>query len=181
MEDVANICDLAITDKQICVGKSNVMMSGFLIMSWINIWKNYKSRIYCGSLCEDDLFLVQHGFKRFSPGTYFSQTSDTITNNIMSIWIHKLRDKIIFGLSNIDIYTGRSSVFEYDTEFSQYSISCDELERFVHIYRPKEVIIIHNIECRNVLQQLFNMQILIQQGPHAYIYIFINSLHNLPN
>ncbi len=29
MEDVANICDLAVTDKQICVGKANVMMSGF--------------------------------------------------------------------------------------------------------------------------------------------------------
>ncbi len=177
MEDVANICDLAITDKQICVGKANVMMSGF---------RDYVLDKYLEKLQKAEYTVVVYvqdepisGTTRslsgiYSPGTYFSQTSDTITNNIMSIWIHKIRDKIIFGLSNVDIYTGRSSVFEYDTEFSQYSISCDELERFVHIYRPKEVIIIHNIECRKVLQTI------IQHANFDTTCIhFLNSLDNL--
>ena len=156
MEEFSRICDLTITDKHICVGTANVMMSGF---------RDYVLDKYLEKLQKAEYTVVVYvqdeatsGTTRslsaiYSPGTYFSQTSETITNNIMSIWIHKIRGRIIFGLSNIDIYTGRSSVFEYDTEFSHYSISCDELERFVHIYQPKEVIIIHNVE-RGVLETI---------------------------
>ena len=156
MEEFSRICDLTITDKHICVGTANVMMSGF---------RDYVLDKYLEKLQMAEYTVVVYvqdeatsGTTRslsaiYSPGTYFSQSSETITNNIMSIWIHKIRGKIIFGLSNIDIYTGRSSVFEYDTEFSQYSISCDELERFVHVYQPKEVVIIHNVE-RGVLQTI---------------------------
>ena len=149
MEDFSRVCDLTMTDKQICVGKDNVMMSGF---------RDYVLDKYLEKLQTAEYTVVVYvqdeatsGTTRslsaiYSPGTYFSQSSETITNNIMCIWIHKIRGRIIFGLSNIDIYTGRSTVFEYDTEYSHYSISCDELERFVHIYQPKEVIIIYNVD-----------------------------------
>ena len=156
IEDFARICDLTITDKHICVGTADVIMSGF---------RDYVLDKYLEKLQSAEYTVVVYvqdeptsGTTRslsaiYSPGTFFSQTSETITNNIMCIWIHKIRGKIIFGLSNIDIYTGKSSVFEYDTEFSHYSISCDELERFVHIYQPKEVIIIHNVE-KKVIQTI---------------------------
>ena len=156
MEEFSRICDLTMTDKQICVGNANVMMSGF---------RDYVLDKYLEKMQQAEYTVVVYvqdeatsGTTRslsaiYSPGTYFSQTSESITNNIMSIWIHKIRGRIVFGLSNIDIYTGRSSVFEYDTEFSHYSISCDELERFVHIYQPKEVIIIYNVE-RGILQTI---------------------------
>ena len=156
IEEFSRICDLTITDKQICVGSANVMMSGFrdyVLDKYLEKMQNaeYTVVVYVQDEATSGTTRSLSGI--YSPGTYFSQTSDTITNNIMSIWIHKIRGKIIFGLSNIDIYTGRSSVFEYDTEFSHYSISCDELERFVHIYQPREVIIIHNVESE-VLQTI---------------------------
>lgn len=156
IEEFSRICDLTITDKQICVGSANVMMSGFrdyVLDKYLEKMQNaeYTVVVYVQDEATSGTTRSLSGI--YSPGTYFSQTSDTITNNIMSIWIHKIRGKIIFGLSNIDIYTGRSSVFEYDTEFTQYSISCDELERFVHIYQPKEVILIYNVD-EEVLQTI---------------------------
>ena len=53
---------------------------------------------------------------------------------------------MVIGLSNIDIFTGKSSIFEYEEPFSKYCTSYDELERYISIYNPSEVIIIHNLD-----------------------------------
>ena len=89
----------------------------------------------------------------FSPGTFFSVNNDEISNNLSCIWIHQ-RDKnklnkhgnIMIGMSNIDIFTGKTNFFEVVTENVHNPTSYDELERFISTYCPSETILISNME-----------------------------------
>ena len=89
----------------------------------------------------------------FSPGTFFSVNNDEISNNLSCIWIHQ-REKnklnkygnIIIGMSNIDIFTGKSNFLEIVTENVHNPTTYDELERFIRTYCPSETIIISNME-----------------------------------
>jgi len=93
----------------------------------------------------------------FSPGTFFSVNSDEISNNISCIWIHeRLKNKlnkygsIIIGMSNIDIFTGKSNFLEIVTENVHNPTSYDELERFISTYCPSETIVISNMKEKKV-------------------------------
>ena len=50
------------------------------------------------------------------------------------------------GLANIDILTGRTSVFQFSEDYYHNPSTYDELERYVTIYNPRECIIISNID-----------------------------------
>ncbi len=89
----------------------------------------------------------------FSPGTYFEAESDYISNNISCIWIESHNSSkfnktgnIVIGVSTVDIYTGKSIMYEIITENIHNPTSYDELERFVNTYSPNETIIISNLE-----------------------------------
>ncbi len=88
----------------------------------------------------------------FSPGTSFFTDEQSITNNIMCIWmkrtmmttIHK-SERCIFGMSSLDIYTGKCLIHEYDVQkYKHQTTSYDELERFYSVMRPNEVIFIYD-------------------------------------
>ena len=49
------------------------------------------------------------------------------------------------GIANVDIYTGRVTLFEYKTEDKHNPTTYDELERFISIYNPSETIFISNL------------------------------------
>lgn len=91
-------------------------------------------------------------FGIYSPGTYFSHDSNDITNNISCIWIQENKSiitknkNIILGMSNIDIYTGRSNIFETVVENNHNPTTYDELERYLSSYNPSELIIISNLQ-----------------------------------
>ena len=91
----------------------------------------------------------------FSVGTNFDIETKQITNNIACIWIESFKKSIIqslprifFGCSTIDIYTGKVTLFQYKYEANKLHEPCvfDELERFMSIYNPREIIVIHNYE-----------------------------------
>ncbi|MAC41672.1 MAG: hypothetical protein CMJ05_07770 [Pelagibacterales bacterium] len=89
----------------------------------------------------------------FSPGTYFDEESNNVSNNISCIWIesHKSSkinkiDNMVIGFSTIDIYTGKSNMYEIETENLHNPTTYDELERFINTYNPNETIIISNID-----------------------------------
>ena len=90
----------------------------------------------------------------FSPVTFFSvNNNDEISNNLACIWVHK-KDKnrinncesIIIGMSNMDVFTGKTTFFEVITENVHNPTSYDELERFISTYHPSETIVISNLE-----------------------------------
>jgi hypothetical protein len=63
-----------------------------------------------------------------------------------------MNKKIIMGMSNIDIYTGKSACFETESEINprHNQTTYDELERFVSSFRPSEVIIISNLSANEI-------------------------------
>ena len=84
----------------------------------------------------------------YSPGTYFSNDTKTLSNNTLCIWIQTTRmnsldkEQIHVGLSSVDIYTGKTTIFEFSNEYHHNPTTFDELERFVSICNPNEVIFI---------------------------------------
>jgi DNA mismatch repair protein MutS len=60
-------------------------------------------------------------------------------------------------MSNIDIYTGRTTCFEYESEINarHNQTTYDELERFISSFQPNEVIIISNLSA-SYIQDIIN-------------------------
>lgn len=145
------ICDLKIAHKG-----DNHYMAGF---------RDYVLDKYLAKLNESEyttvVFIqeeVEPGvYKRreygiFSPGTTFLDDDIKLTNNISCLWIYRQKSRtvnpgvIIFGISNIDIYTGKVDVFEYEQLYYHNPTTYDDVERFISIYNPNELVVVHNIE-----------------------------------
>jgi len=150
----SSICDLNIADKKICVGKQDVIMAGFstyMIEKYIKKLQNagFTAIIYTqdeqAKNTNRSLDII------YSPGTYFSESNTQITNNIMCVWIHvsnkiKSREKEVnIGIANVDIYTGKTTIFQFNELYIDSPTTFDELERFASIYNPNEVILIGNV------------------------------------
>jgi DNA mismatch repair protein MutS len=101
----------------------------------------------------------RHLLRVFSPGTYISCVTDSspqLTNNLMCIWMEthkpllhmntntlsKTRDTLVYGVSVVDIFTGKSSIFEYSAPYYLNSTTFDELERYVSVFSPSELLFV---------------------------------------
>jgi len=100
----------------------------------------------------------------YSPGTVVSFDTDTsaqITNHIMCIWfdVHrtllrkssspiteKTRDTLLYGVAVVNIFTGKSSLFEQQTTLDFSPSTFDELERYVSVFSPSELIVVSPFE-----------------------------------
>jgi DNA mismatch repair protein MutS len=87
----------------------------------------------------------------FSPGTSFFTNEQSITNSIMCIWMKRTAasvrtsERCIFGLSSLDIYTGKCVFHEYEVQkYKHQTISYDEMERFYSVFKPNEVIFVYD-------------------------------------
>ena len=91
-----------------------------------------------------------------SPGTYFPNETDAgkLTNNVMCIWLQKSKAtktmpvQVTIGLANIDIFTGKTALFQFQTNYSQSPATYDELERYIAAYRPSECLFVANLSSR---------------------------------
>jgi DNA mismatch repair protein MutS len=154
IEKVAEICNLNIAHKTSYIGeeKNQVVMAGFRdysVEKFTSILTDagYSVVIYIqekkGNIVTRKLDAV------YSPGTYISENSSTtLSNNIISIWfeLSKSKEQIVIGCATIDIFTGKSFIFEYDTEFYMNPIIFDQLEKFISEYNPNELIVLHNFQ-----------------------------------
>jgi DNA mismatch repair protein MutS len=90
----------------------------------------------------------------YSPGTYLpyeSEQTNTLSNNLMCIWLEIANIKVktqsntkhmICGMANAHIFTGQTSIFEYETPLLLNTTTFDELERYISVYNPSEIILI---------------------------------------
>jgi DNA mismatch repair protein MutS len=163
--EFSRVCDLNIADKKISIDKHGVVMAGFghyMIDKYLKRLQEsgYTVVVYAQ---ETDDVKTRNLVGIFSPGTYFSPEATHITNNTMAIWINvidvgasailkkmvskdtKANRMVQVGMANIDIYTGKSSIFEFKEIYLKTPTTFDELERFVSIYKPSEVIMLGNI------------------------------------
>ena len=91
----------------------------------------------------------------YSPGTYIAvDKNDKITNNICCVWMEKFKrngkEFLVYGVSIIDIITGKSYIFEHDVEYSMNPTTFDELERIMTTFYPSEIIVLTNIPQRDM-------------------------------
>lgn len=153
--EFSRICDLAVVEKNVCVGKDNVVMAGIKDMI---LEKNIKKIQEAGFTAV--VYAQDENCKNttrslagiFSPGTFFQEDSTSLSNNITCIWVDLFENKILFkgkfvvvGIANIDIYTGKTSIFQFKEPYINNPTTFDELERFISIYNPSEVIFISNL------------------------------------
>jgi len=163
--DLSKLCDLHIADKKLVIDKMDVVQAGFGIRE--HIMEKYLKKMldggYIVSVWEQSDSTTTGaanpglvgGITRketglYSPGTYFSENTNNISNNLLCVWLYKYKSNIVIGTSNIDIYTGKSSIYEYSTQYSKSPNTYNDLERLVSVYNPSEVIIIHNLENKEI-------------------------------
>lgn len=157
--EFSQICELNIVEKNTCVGTDNVMMAGF---------KDIQIEKYIKKIQDDGFTAVVYAQDEagknttrslagiFSPGTYFHTESTNLTNSITCIWIDLIENKlfmkgkyVVVGVANIDIYTGKTNIFQFKETYVNNPTTYDELERFISIYNPSETIIISNLPSEN--------------------------------
>lgn len=166
-------CDLNIADKKICIGKDGVVMAGFslyMIDKYLKKMQDIGYTVVVYTQDEQSKNTTRSLAGIYSPGTFFSQESQKITNNISCIWINKINmnklqlfnnmkiagmntseDSVIqVGIGNIDIYTGSAHIFQYQSGYSKSPTTYDELERFISIHQPMETIIIGNVSYKEI-------------------------------
>jgi DNA mismatch repair protein MutS len=162
IDDFCSICELAKANKT-----AGFVMAGFRDYGLDKYLKKLQDAGYTA------VVYVQDGIKNppvrslqgiYSPGTYFSTDvasggdggggggggGAVLSNNIACVWIDKISRTLIMGMTNIDVYTGRATIFETENKDSHNPTTYDEVERFVSSYMPSEVILISNLSTREV-------------------------------
>ena len=159
--DFSRICDLNVVDKRVCCGAESVVMAGFKDHLLDKYVKKLQDAGYTIAVYEQDEQCANTTRSLtgiYSPGTYFSSDTDSITNNTCCIWIenkkgslkNKDKNNIYIGASLIDIFTGTTCIMEYNEIYIKNPTTFDELERFISIYNPSETIIISNLPKNDV-------------------------------
>ena len=152
IQKYSNITSLAIAGKKVCVGKKQIFMCGYrdyMLDKYIHKIHPY------GYVCvvyiqhEEGSKIVRRLHEIYSPATTFIDDSPTLSNNITCIWIQKtkqfMNQQFVFGISNIDIYTGKTNMCEYYENYYHNPTTYDAIEKFISIYKPIELVMIHNV------------------------------------
>lgn len=162
----SQICELNIVDKNTCVGENNVVMAGFkdfMIEKYLKKIQDagFTAVVYTQDINGKNTTRSLTGV--FSPGTYFQTETQTLTNSISCIWVQFVENKVllkgnyvVIGAANIDIYTGKTNMFEIKEPYINSPTTYDELERFISIYNPSEVILITNLQNEKELECIIN-------------------------
>ena len=152
IQEISNCCHLNIRPKQLKYNNKDIVMAGIpdkpgtveKYLSYIND-AGFTSVMWS----QDEANPTIRGFDQvISPGTFFSTNNIKISNNITCIWLEltsptKKRNEILYcGISNLNIITGDTSLTEYQVSYSSSHTIYDELQRFISIKNPSEVIII---------------------------------------
>lgn len=153
----SEICDLCVANKNVSINskESNIVMSGFrdyILDKYIEKIQphGYTVVVYVQEEKNGEIIRYENGI--YSPATTFVENINILSNNMSCIWIQKTKstsicgEKYIFGLSNINIFNGKSNLCEYDEIYYHNPTSYDKIEKFLNVYSPMETVIIHNLE-----------------------------------
>ena len=164
--DFSQICELNIVDKNTCVGKHNVVMAGFkdvMIEKYLRKIQDagFTAVVYTQDENAKNTSRSLAGI--FSPGTYFQPDSPNLTNSITCIWVQLVDNKVLLkgkyvvvGVANIDIYTGKTTLFQFKETYANNPTTYDELERFISVYNPSEVLLITNLPNEREMDAIIN-------------------------
>jgi len=149
--DFAEKCELAVANHKM----EKVKMAGF---------RDYMLEKYLRKLQQNAYTVVvftqdeqKSGTTRslmgiYSPGTYYQENTNVISNNTICIWLYtsfsmkQKKEMIYIGLSAIDIYTGKVSIYQTEEKLVYIPTTFNEIERWMSIYNPSELIIVSTLK-----------------------------------
>jgi len=156
IEDFSNMNDMIIAEKsKVLVDKKKVVMAGFGLAQLDKYVKKIQEHGYTIIVYTQDIQgknTTRSLSEIISPGTFFTNDSTELSNNTMCIWLHtekanKIIDKTVtIGISNIDIFTGKTSIFQITKKYYHNPCTYDDLERYISIFNPIETLIVSNME-----------------------------------
>ena len=149
---IGDVTGLAVVEKSVCVGSQNVLAAGFKD-NYIDKWVyKIQSNGYTCVIYDDQDSNCKNTTRSLSsistPGTYIDMNcsdDNNRTNNNTCIWLERIRNKLYVGISNINIITGKSQMYEYIVEYTGIPNMYDDIERYISVYNPSETIIISNL------------------------------------
>ena len=166
INDFSQICELNVVEKNVCVGSEDILMAGFkdiMIEKYLRKLQDAGFTVVVYTQDESAKNTTRSCAGIFSPGTYFSNESQSLTNNITCIWVDLIENKVfmkgkyvVVGIANIDIFTGKTSIFQFKEAYLNNPTTYDELERFISIYNPSEVIFISNLPDENEMDYIIS-------------------------
>lgn len=159
--EFGNICDLNVGSRKASVEDDQVMCAGFKTEFLDRYVKKLQDAGYTIVVYDQDEQCANTTRSLsgiYSPGTYFSTDIEYITNNTCCLWLetkkgtfkHRNTLKIYIGASVIDIYTGKTSMIEYNEPYLRNPTTFDELEHFISIHNPSESILISNLTKKEI-------------------------------
>lgn len=130
--------------------RSNCLMAGFPTHSlkrFINILLNNNYTVILIEQVTEPPNPKREITQIYSPGTYIDEINKSDPNYMVSVYITEEKyyknGNIIysFGISSIDLSTGKSVVYEGNTIYYEKNAFLEEIYRFVESFNPKEIII----------------------------------------
>lgn len=178
--EFADVCQLNVSEKKIDYNNEHIVMAGFrdfTIDKYLAKLTDFGYTVAVYVQEKNGKEVSRKLSKVYSSGTYISCDTDSspvITNNIMCIWfdvykpfssstnngLSKIKETIVYGVSVVNIFTGKSSIFQHETPFLMSATTFDELERFVSIFSPSEVIILSSFDNKKIslIKQFIGIQ-----------------------
>lgn len=154
IEEFASINDMTIANKVSFVEKKQVVMAGVGVAYIEKYLKKMQEHDYTVVLYKQDTNTkntTRSLAEIISPGTFFSSESEELSNNVMCIWLHKSNAnkysgcQVTLGVANIDIFTGKTALFQFSAEYNHNPATYDELERYISAFKPSECLIVANM------------------------------------
>ena len=155
IQDVANINDMVIVPKNVFVDGKQVVMAGVGMAYLDKYLKRLQEHGYTIVIYTQDIDgknTTRSLSEIISPGTFFSPDTEELSNNVMCVWLYKsvaskynTTSQVTIGVANIDIFTGKTSLFQFCADYSHNPSTYDEFERYISAYKPSECLIVANM------------------------------------
>lgn len=166
IEEFSRICDMSIARKNTCVGDKKVVMAGFGLGQLEKYVKRLLEHGYTVPVITQNV-QAKNAERSiaciYSPGMYFNEESDNLSNNTICIWLNISKPNNVIkeslltvGLSIIDILTGKLINFEYTIPYVNNPIVYDNLEKYISVHTPSEAIIITNNDESEYIDNVIN-------------------------
>jgi len=162
----AQIAQLNISDKEIETPEGTVVMAGFRDYSLdkylkITTQAGYTAVVYIQNATNPKA-ITRELYGVYSPGTYLSfdtESSHQLSNNTVCIWLSTFttlqkQKQILCGIASAHIFTGESTLYEYQTPFLMNPTTFDELERSICLLNPSEAILLSSLTEKETQQAI---------------------------
>ena len=143
---VSQICDFKIAHKQATYKNKATVMVGFPVYQLDKFIKKMQDAFYTIVVIKQDENIsntTRSLLGILSTCKFFNDDSKQLSNSVSCVWIDSINiSHHIIGLSNTDIISGTSILYEYHEYTDKPTF--DQIEHFISVHNPNEVIFIHS-------------------------------------